>query len=1107
MNKNKFVLLSALAFFCLLAEAQEVDVSVNLDIKHSVKGVSDFGRERHITLHSSLVETDWFGEETKAEYLLNDLDVYLGRDNGSATWKFQYSAQDQNRPGFADIDSLKSFSGWWKEEYENILTRNNTKPYIERSRGMICGTNPHPTFPTLSYWHMCGTETERANGKAWLPLSIESSAEWMVEYLDNFFANSIEEEGELLPKYWEVINEPDMLMNTGAFMASSWEELWEYHSLVAKGIKARLGNKAPQIGGMTWGLHDLAGDDLNRGRTVNFHDGYWGNTEGDEVMRQLAQQKMESEYLTQTGPWTQWDVLWKGFMNTAGSDMDFYSLHFYDWPTYDATGGTIRSGSAVEATLEMVEWYDVYKNGIENRKPVVVSEYGAVQGAWEYKPHDRRYDWECLKPFSSMLMQFLQRPDYIPLTMPFTPIKAQWGDIKNADGSLQYPYQYKMMRDDDDDGVFEWSDYIKWFELWSEVKGTRVYTKSTDPDVQVDCYIDNKNVYLILNNLEETEANVSLGILGSSLIPQNVNIKHLYLQGEDNIILNKSNFSEAPSSVSLAAEGTMIIKYTYSQSIDIEHVVNEYKFYGEPVSDDQRVSIQAGLNTFYVNNVTVPTDSNKSQALLKITANLFDAKDDQVGFLSIDKLLINGTEVETPLDWKGKSQGRSRYFGTLDIPIPVSVLKANNKIEVDFHHSGEVNVVNIVTWETTKDIYIPVSDVNLVTGSLSLSAGSTSSLTANVLPTSASNKGLVWSTSNALVASVSQTGVVSAITTGDAIITVSSADDESISDQCSVSVSNNVINPTSITLSETTLDLSVGNSITLEAIITPNNATDKTVSWKSSDTSVATVDALGKVNAIAEGSAIITATTNTGNKSVTCDITVNNVPIVSEFIIQAEDFVQTGGTYNDAEYGGPGYGVNKSNIGINYVNSNDWAEYNLNVQTAGTYKITYYISTPSDAAQIQFYIDDSLISTDNVSNNNNWDSYNALQASSEVVLPVGSHVVKILASGTSLWQWNLDKIVLSNDLLKQSSSNYTSLNNLKVELFPNPVSNKLGIQVEGITDSLVEIMVFSSMGNLLKSEFISEGSNTIDVSDLVAGMYIVKIRNGNINSVKRFIKK
>lgn len=54
-------------------------------MKHSVRGVSDFNREKHITVHANVHEADWKGEDVAKHYLMNELDVYFGRDNGNAS--------------------------------------------------------------------------------------------------------------------------------------------------------------------------------------------------------------------------------------------------------------------------------------------------------------------------------------------------------------------------------------------------------------------------------------------------------------------------------------------------------------------------------------------------------------------------------------------------------------------------------------------------------------------------------------------------------------------------------------------------------------------------------------------------------------------------------------------------------------------------------------------------------------------------------------------------------------------------------------------------------------------------------------------------------------
>ncbi|QBG45895.1 hypothetical protein EGM51_00150 [Verrucomicrobia bacterium S94] len=244
-----------------------VNVDVNWNIEYSVNGISDFGRERHITVHSAIRDPDWEGEEDKLDYLMNDLDVYFGRDNGSATWKFQATPEDPERPNMADTNWLANFDAWWKTQYDADLDWHR---YEARGQEMIMGHNPHPVYPTLS-WYPNGF----ADG--WQPLDVETSAEWIIEYMDTAFRRPGESSGELPPKYWEVINEPDMELMTGQFMVSNWESLWEYHNLVATGIRERMGEDAPLIGGMTWGLHDLWQGDLPRYDGQHYYDLIYNN--------------------------------------------------------------------------------------------------------------------------------------------------------------------------------------------------------------------------------------------------------------------------------------------------------------------------------------------------------------------------------------------------------------------------------------------------------------------------------------------------------------------------------------------------------------------------------------------------------------------------------------------------------------------------------------------------------------------------------------------------------------------------------------------------------------------------------------------------------------
>ena len=153
-----------------------------------------------------------------------------------------------------------------------------------------------------------------------------------------------------------------------------------------------------------------------------------------------------------------------------------------------------------------------------------------------------------------------------------------------------------------------------------------------------------------------------------------------------------------------------------------------------------------------------------------------------------------------------------------------------------------------------------------------LYTGNTLQLTATVLPTSTFNPSVTWSSNNTSVATVSSTGLVTAKSTGNVIITATTSDGSNLSASCSITVKRLA---TSISLNKSSATLYLNQTVQLTATVSPSNATDKSVVWSSSDNSIATVTSTGLVTAIAPGNATIKATTADGsNLSATCVITV-----------------------------------------------------------------------------------------------------------------------------------------------------------------------------------------------------------------------------------------
>ena len=182
---------------------------------------------------------------------------------------------------------------------------------------------------------------------------------------------------------------------------------------------------------------------------------------------------------------------------------------------------------------------------------------------------------------------------------------------------------------------------------------------------------------------------------------------------------------------------------------------------------------------------------------------------------------------------------------------------------------------------TVEKKQIPVTEVRLSESTVGIVEGSTYKLTATVLPENTTDsKNVSWSSNNEAVATVDANGNVTAKRAGTAVITATSTNGKTAG--CTVTVSKKEIPITEVRLNKSTETLTEGETTTLTATVLPENTTDsKSVSWRSSNSEVATVDAKGTVTAKRAGTAVITATSTNG-KTAGCTVTVSKkeIPII-----------------------------------------------------------------------------------------------------------------------------------------------------------------------------------------------------------------------------------
>lgn len=360
---------------------------------------------------------------------------------------------------------------------------------------------------------------------------------------------------------------------------------------------------------------------------------------------------------------------------------------------------------------------------------------------------------------------------------------------------------------------------------------------------------------------------------------------------------------------SVTAGDTVTFTYTITPS---DATVQDVKWSS---SDESVIKVDADGTAVVLKNgvatITVTTVDGEKTASAKILASPL-----LVSSLSLDvtsltlaageegKLVAtvapeNATNKE--LSWKSLTTS----VATVDAEGNVKAVKPGTaKIRVSTTDGSKLNAECEVTVTKAK---VAVTGVSLNNTLLLISVGESSKLSATVKPSGATNKEVSWASSNESVATVDSNGNVKGLKEGSATITVTTKDGSKTA-TCKVTVSKpaSTISVTGVSLNKTSLSLTVGGSQSLSATVSPSNASDKSVSWKSSDTSVATVDGSGNVKAVKAGTATITVTTKDGSKTATCKVTVTAAaPTVSIVLDQTSITIATGSTYklNATVYG------------------------------------------------------------------------------------------------------------------------------------------------------------------------------------------------------------
>ena len=293
----------------------------------------------------------------------------------------------------------------------------------------------------------------------------------------------------------------------------------------------------------------------------------------------------------------------------------------------------------------------------------------------------------------------------------------------------------------------------------------------------------------------------------------------------------KATWSTSDKTVATVSNGTVSGKGNGSAVITCEVKLSD----GAVVSASCQVTVFTGARSLKVSASAVTVFAGETAEALTVTVSPDDAAYQGVVWSSDDESVAT---VDENGCITGVKAGKATVTATSVEPAQ-KPLTAKVKVTVNQAVTG------VSLSETTARV----------------AKGKSLKLTASVLPADATSQKLTWSTSDKTIATVSN-GTVSAKKPGTVTITATAADGSGISASCKVTVYQAV---TALTMSAKNGAATVGKTMKATVKVKPDDATDKSLTWSSSDTGIATVDASGTVTAVKKGKCTITATAKDGS--------------------------------------------------------------------------------------------------------------------------------------------------------------------------------------------------------------------------------------------------
>ncbi len=347
--------------------------------------------------------------------------------------------------------------------------------------------------------------------------------------------------------------------------------------------------------------------------------------------------------------------------------------------------------------------------------------------------------------------------------------------------------------------------------------------------------------------------------------------------------------ASTPHMVKLANNSYLVL-WSRVDSSTKKNTVYYQKIDGDGNTVDSLHSVEGNLSdcvpTIINNKLVWYTWKNNTKVFYEIDLSTFKATTTSTGAIEVEKVLMTDGSIELApgktyqlnptvlpenatnktLKWETSNSAAA----TVKDGLITAVGAGTAEISATTTDGSNIKVLCLVT---VKDATVLITSLIMDPTTLILNQGEAKQIKTTIEPTNATVQTLEWKSNDTGIATVNPYGYVTAVAPGKTKILASTTDGSGKTVSCEVTVTSTVIPVDSVKLVKNSLSLTYGNTETLEATVWPSNATNKAVTWQSSDINVASVEN-GKVTAVGPGITDITVTTVDGCKTDVCAVKV-----------------------------------------------------------------------------------------------------------------------------------------------------------------------------------------------------------------------------------------